>query len=98
MKNYYKPGSWNAVCSRCGFKFKSDELREDWQGLMVCSKDFETRHPADLLRVSREDTTTAWSRPEPTDSFVGVASPLIIETNPWLEIYTENGIILQTEG
>jgi hypothetical protein len=65
-------GQWNAICDRCGFKFKSSELKKDWQGLMVCSKDFETRHPQSLIRLKAEEAIPEWSRPEADDVFVDV--------------------------
>ena len=39
---------------------------------MVCQKDFETRHPQDLLRAKKEDTSVPWTRPEQTDTFITV--------------------------
>ena len=70
--SYYKPGVWNALCDRCGVEFKSNQLRAEWTGLMVCSLCFETRHPQDLLRVPREDVSVPWTRPDPDDVFVDV--------------------------
>jgi hypothetical protein len=66
MKNYYKPGDWNATCDRCGFKFKASELIEDWQGLRVCREDFETRHPMDFLKVYPDKVYVPWTRPDYT--------------------------------
>lgn len=57
-------GQWNAICDICGFEFKSGELRKNWMGLMVCSKDFETRHPQELIRVKADEPSVPWSRPE----------------------------------
>lgn len=67
MSTTYIPGQWNAICDRCGFKFKSSELRKDWQGLMVCDKDFETRHPQSLLKIPTEKAFPEWTRPRPAD-------------------------------
>lgn len=66
----FRSGQWNAICDRCGFKFKSSELRKDWQGLMVCDKDFETRHPQDLIKIRAEKAIPDWVRPRPEDLFV----------------------------
>ena len=33
--NKFVSGQWNAICDRCGFKFKSSELKKDWQGLQA---------------------------------------------------------------
>lgn len=70
-KEFYVAGTWNAICDRCGFKFKANELREDWQGFMVCEADYDERNPVDFFRVREETTGVPWTRPEPTDVFVG---------------------------
>lgn len=69
---YFLSGQYNSICDRCGFKFKSSELRKDWQGLMVCSKDYEARHPQDFIKVRSEKAIPDWTRPRPLDSFVEV--------------------------
>lgn len=70
MKNFYKAGCFNALCDVCGFKFKSDQLTKRWDGAMVCKDDFETRHPSDLLRIPKEDSSVPWTRSEPPDTFI----------------------------
>lgn len=67
---YFLSGQWNAICDRCGFKFKSSELKKDWQGLMVCEEDYETRHPQDFIRVRTEKVLPEWVRPRPSDVFL----------------------------
>lgn len=62
--NYYKPGDWNAICDRCGFKFKASELREEWTGLRVCEADFELRHPQDFIKVTPDRISVPWVRME----------------------------------
>ncbi len=64
MVTSYRPGQWNAICDRCGFEFKSSELKRDWQGLMVCDKDYETRHPQDFIKLNVERPAAKWVRPE----------------------------------
>lgn len=63
------PGTWAAVCDRCGFRFPSDQLVKDWTGLMVCHKDYEARHPQDFVRGVPDNQTPPWTRPEPDDMF-----------------------------
>lgn len=94
MRNYYKPGDWNAICDSCGFKFKASELKEDWRGLKVCSYDFETRHPQTLIRVPVDNPSVPWSRPGATDVFVGL-DPISAEDTLFLS--TETGVIITTE-
>lgn len=72
MKDYLKLGSWNVICDICGFKFKADELKKDWRGLMVCEKDFELRNPQDFIRLPPEQVAPPWTRPYPPDSFINV--------------------------
>jgi hypothetical protein len=72
MRNQYISGDWNAICDRCGFKFKASELKEEWTGFRVCSSCFEMRHPQTLLKVPEDDPSVPWARPEPTDTFITV--------------------------
>lgn len=72
MRNYYKSGDWNAICDRCGFKFKASQLQEDWQGFRVCKDDFEMRHPQDFIRARIDKIYVPWVRPEFADPVVAV--------------------------
>jgi hypothetical protein len=72
MKDYYKPGTYNAICDRCGLQFKADELKKEWTGLMVCEADWELRNPQDLIKVPKEVQAVPWARPEPADTFTSV--------------------------
>lgn len=67
------PGTWAAICDRCGFRFPSDEIQKEWQGLMVCEECFETRHPQDFIRGVEDNPSPPWTRPEPPDTFVDVS-------------------------
>lgn len=70
MRNYYVSGDWNAICDRCGFKYKASALREEWTGVRVCSHCWEPRHPQTLIRVREDDPSTPWARPEAADVFI----------------------------
>lgn len=74
MRNYYKAGDWNAVCDRCGFKFKASELKEDWQGFRVCEHDFEMRHPQDFVRARVDRISVPWVRMDPPVVISGASS------------------------
>ena len=41
---------YSALCDVCKFKYKASQLRQRWDGLMVCPQDWETRHPMDFYR------------------------------------------------
>jgi hypothetical protein len=62
-RNYYKSGSWNTICDRCGQKLKSTELRREWTGFMVCGSCFEVRHAQEFVRVHEEKIAVPWTRP-----------------------------------
>ena len=57
-------GQWSVLCDVCGFKFKSGDIKERWDGLRVCHDDFEQRHPSDFFRVRGEDTSVPFTRPD----------------------------------
>lgn len=64
----YVAGQWNAICDRCGFKYKSSRIRKEWSGLRVCSGPgtndcWEPRHPQDSLRGKPDHQAVAWARP-----------------------------------
>ena len=46
---------YNTICDVCGFKFKASELKQRWDGPMVCPEDWETRNILDFYR-QRNDT------------------------------------------
>lgn len=71
---YLKLGEWNAVCDRCGFEFKSGQLRREWTGQRVCSKCFEHRHPQEFLKGKIDRQAPPWVRPEPADIDVSPGS------------------------
>ena len=72
MRNHLLLGNYNALCDSCGRKFKALDLRKRWDGLMVCTEDYETRHEQDFLRVQRERISVPYSRPYPAeDTFIG---------------------------
>ena len=57
-------GDWNAICDRCGFKFKASQLKEEWTGLQVCKECWEPRHPLDFERGIPDDPSVPWTRPD----------------------------------
>ena len=77
-QNSYSHGKWNALCDVCGFKFKSSDLKERWDGLFVCKEDWEQRHPLDFERGTKEDTSVPWARPEGEDISVSPPTPYFI--------------------
>jgi hypothetical protein len=108
MRNYLVLGKWNVVCDRCGFKFKNDQLKKEWTGLMVCHTCWEPRHPQTLIKVPEECIGVPWSRPEPDEVYVATdaiqteENPLIFDINnnsdiPLL-IERNTGFLVTEEG
>lgn len=80
-KTYLLRGSWNVICDRCGEKFKADELKREWTGLMVCEGCWEPRHPQDFLRSVPDKMSVPFVRPRPADIFVPITyTPTVNET------------------
>jgi len=61
-------------CDRCGFTVRKSDTRKEWNGLQVCTKDFEYRQPQDYVRSKPDKQSFEGARP-PQDSFVTQAYP-----------------------
>lgn len=53
-KEVFVSGLFNIYCMSCGRKYKSNEIRKRWDGLLVCDEDWEPRHPQDFVRGVQE--------------------------------------------
>ena len=63
-QDYYKTGSWNVICDRCGEKFKGEQLVKEWTGFMVCKPCHEPRNIQDFLRGVPDNLPKPYYRPE----------------------------------
>lgn len=72
--DFLKLGSWNAICDRCGAKFKAEDLYLTWQGYRVCLRDWEPRQPQDFVRGIPDPAPIPWSRP-PANQIVPPTPP-----------------------
>lgn len=68
MKKTTWPGNWKVCCDVCNFWFPSGEMNKRWDGLVVCDKDFETRHEATLYNYKAHTSVPSFVRKE-TDEF-----------------------------
>lgn len=63
-------GDWNAICDRCGEKYKASELRlQEHTGLRLCPDDWETRHIIDFYVQPKESTNPPFTNSPGTDQF-----------------------------
>ena len=70
MTNTYRPGDYYVICDECGFKYRASETRKRWDGMRVCTKDYEPRHPQDGVRGRRDRQAVKGARPEPPDVYI----------------------------
>lgn len=68
---HYVPGDFYRYCDKCGFKKRASRTFRTWDGLYVCSEDFETRHPQDFVRGRKDNQNVPNARPEPVNSIIG---------------------------
>ena len=80
-KSRYVKEDWNAICDVCGFKFKASQLRKRWDGLLVDSACYESRHPQEFVRGKADKQVPKWTRPEPADVFVADALCGVLESS-----------------
>jgi len=67
-----KIGDYRALCQRCGFKYWASEMSKEWNGLYVCKKCWEPRHPMDFQRAKKEDTSVPWTSPDDTEAVLQI--------------------------
>lgn len=67
---WYKPGSFNRICDRTGFKMKAEQTEKEWNGSVVRRKSFELRHPQDHIRSFKDDQSVTDPRAETTNTFI----------------------------
>jgi len=65
---YIAGDNWE-VCDRCGQAFRAHAMKTQWDGLRVCKRDYEPRHPQDAVRSKPnegEGASTGKTDDEPT--------------------------------
>lgn len=56
---YYRKQENKSCCPVCGKEYRASEFRRRWDGLWVCPKDYEERHPQDFVRARPDDMRPA---------------------------------------
>lgn len=69
MKNWRR-GDYRVIADCCGFKKWASETRMQWDGMRVCKKHWEPRHPQDFVRAVPDYQSVPNPRPEAADSFL----------------------------
>lgn len=58
-----------ALCDRCSFKWRINELRKEWNGLFVCPDCWDPKHPQLTLATSKDDQSVKDARPDRSSTF-----------------------------
>jgi len=74
-KSRWDNGGWKVVCDVCGREYKNYDLQLRWDGLMVCSGDWEPRQPQDFVHGVADKQAPPFTRPEQADTFAFVCTP-----------------------
>mgnify|MGYP003387465431 CR=1 FL=1 len=67
---YFKPGSYNVICDRTGYKMKAESVSKEWTGNTVRNGSWEERHPLDNIRSIQDFQAVDDPNPESTDAFL----------------------------
>lgn len=70
--DFWKPGDYNQICDRTGFKTKAAWSRREWTGSTVRRESWEERHPQDLIRSIPDRQDVEDPNPEAEDTFLAV--------------------------
>lgn len=60
----YRPGDYYVICDECGLQYRASQTRKRWDGLRVCNKDWEPRHPQDFVRGRTDRYRVHDAKPE----------------------------------
>ena len=63
IRNGYRSGDHLFVCMQCGFTKYASEIKRQWDGLRVCGRCFDPKHPQLSIRGKRDDQTVPFANP-----------------------------------
>ena len=65
----YRSGDYYVHCDRCGCRFYRSEMRRQWDGVMVDSRCYDSKHPQLELRARADKQGVKDARPS-NDEFL----------------------------
>jgi len=77
------------TCDVCSKKIKASTSKKRWDGFIVCTDDYETRHPQDFVKAKTDKITVPFTRPIPTLTFTAVNYMYYVDQHYWEDHYTE---------
>ena len=98
-----RPGDPLVICDQCGFRFPMSQTKKQWDGLRVCYKDFDPKHPQLSIRGLPDRQAVYDGRPEPPPVFIfsyGLGTFCLRSPNGTLYIVTvdDDGAVLVRPG
>ena len=60
----YVPGDHWVICDRCGHKIRRSQARKTWEGLLVCHRDWEPKHPQLSVTAKGDKQSVIDARPD----------------------------------
>lgn len=64
--NFYRQGSHNFICDKCGQKHKREQGQKEWTGILVCKSCYDPKHPwFEPLPLTIDSQPVPDSRPRP---------------------------------
>ena len=60
------------ICDVCGFRVRRSATKMRWDNLLVCTEDWEPRHPQERVRGRTDKQRVMNPRPEQPDRFLSV--------------------------
>ena len=82
----YISGDYWIQCDVCSKKIKASEAKHRWDGFIVCSDDYENRHPQDFIRAKVDKISVPFSRPRSTDVFTNVTYTIPLSCVPMTSV------------
>lgn len=58
------------ICQQSGFKTPPSKLARQWNGIVSCAADYDSRHPQELVRPVTDVQRVPVPRPEQADTFI----------------------------
>jgi hypothetical protein len=86
--DYLRNGDYNGICDSCGHKYKFSQLKLRWDGLYVCSYDWEIRQPQDYVKGVRDNQSVPVSRTQSSDQYTIVQSAIQLVDGYAVDTYT----------
>ena len=95
--DYLADHEWNILCHVCGFKYKSSEVKKQWDGVISCVQCFDERHSQDFVRGRRDRQTVPFSNPQSETPVFAFGGDVYVDEN-FAEYIDDGGFQQYSDG